>query len=129
MEYCFSRKFPNTSFEEIVERIKKTLEIEGFGVISSVDLQKTFKEKLRLDFKKYTILGACNPHFAHQALMKEENIGVFLPCNAVVSEVEEGVIQVSIVNPIASMMAVENKNLASIADEITAKLKYVLSVM
>jgi uncharacterized protein (DUF302 family) len=127
MEYCFTRDFENTTFEELVVRTKKALELEGFGVLTEIDLQQAFREKLKIDFKKYQILGACNPRFAHQALKAEENVGVFLPCNIVVAESDKKkVFTVSVVNPIASMMSVENKALVSIADEITSKLKWVL---
>ena len=130
MEYCFTKEFEHTTFNELIVRTKRALELEGFGVLTEIDLQQTFREKLQLDFKQYQILGACNPRFAHQALLVEEGVGVFLPCNVVVAESDiKGVFTVSIVNPIASMMSVENKNLATIADEITSKLKWVLTAI
>ncbi|MEQ8910324.1 MAG: DUF302 domain-containing protein [Vicingaceae bacterium] len=127
MEYCFTRNFDNTTFEKLVAGTKKALELEGFGVLTEIDLQQAFKEKLKVNFKKYQILGACNPRFAHQALKAEEHIGVFLPCNIVIAESDkQDSFTVSVVNPIASMMAVENEALVSIADEISSKLKWVL---
>jgi len=127
MEYCFSKTLNNLTFQEVVEKTKQVLQTEGFGVISEIDLDKTLKEKLNIDFKKYKILGACSPRFAHQAVLAEDDIGVFLPCNIVVTEIKAtGAIKVSIVNPEASMMAVKNEKLAAIADEIKAKLQWVL---
>ena len=96
--------------------------MEGFGVLTQIDVTKTLKEKINVDFKKYRILGACNPHFAHKALTEEEKIGVMLPCNVIVVEVGNGEYEVSAVSPMASMQAVENENLGAIAKEVESKL-------
>jgi len=101
--------------------------VEGFGIISEIDLQEKFKEKLGVNYKKYRILGDCNPSYAYQAVLLEEKIGTMLPCNVLVIEQENGKTEVSAVNPIASMMAIENKDLESIAMEITEKLKRVVT--
>lgn len=130
MEYCFSKKLNKLSFQEAVEKTKEVLKTEGFGVISEIDLAKTLKEKINVDFKKYTILGACSPSFAHQAVLAEDNIGVFLPCNIVITETaSKDAIKIAVVNPEASMMAVDNPKLASISNDINAKLQRVLKAI
>ena len=105
-----------------VQKLVKELKEEGFGVLTEIDMKKTLKEKIDTDFKRYTILGACNPNYAYRALQDEDKIGVFLPCNVIVEEAENGNIEVSIVDPIASMMAVTNENLGAIATEVQEKL-------
>lgn len=126
MAYYFSTTLHNTPFDLAKEKVTDELKKEGFGVLTEIDVSNTLKTKIDVDFKKYTILGACNPHFAHKALSQEDKIGVFLPCNVVVEENAPGEIQVSVVDPISSMMAVKNENLGSIATEIQQKLKRVL---
>ncbi|WP_339757194.1 DUF302 domain-containing protein, partial [uncultured Winogradskyella sp.] len=91
-----------------------------------IDIKETLKKKLDIDFKKYRILGACNPPYAHKALEAEDKIGTMLPCNVIVQEINPSIVEVAAINPMASMMAVENKQLMEIADEITAKLKNVI---
>lgn len=120
--YYFS-KILTGDFDTIVEHVKAALKSEGFGVVSTIDIQKSLKEKLDVDFKKYLILGACNPPFAYKALMAEDKIGTMLPCNVVIQEVGEGTYEVAAVNPIASMMAIDNEALSSIAIEVKDKLK------
>ena len=126
MKYYYSKTLEGQSFESAIEKVTEELKKEGFGVLTEIDVQATLKKKIDVDFKKYKILGACNPHFAHEALKNEDKIGVFLPCNVVVEENENGEIEVSAVDPIASMMAVENDSLGSIATEIQQKLKNVI---
>lgn len=121
MKYSYSTKVKG-DFEEIIERVTNELKTEGFGVLTQIDVTKTLKEKIDVDFKKYRILGACNPHFAHKALTEEEKIGVMLPCNVIVVEVGNGEYEVSAVSPMASMQAVENENLGAIAKEVESKL-------
>jgi uncharacterized protein (DUF302 family) len=107
--------------------ITVALKTEGFGVISEIRMHEKLKEKLNVDFRKYTILGACNPPYAYKALQTEDKIGTMLPCNVIVQELSEKQIEIAAVNPIASMQAVKNENLNGIAEEITAKLKRVIS--
>lgn len=121
MSYTYSTII-ETDFNDAIDRIKEELKKEGFGVLSEIDIASTLKEKLNVDFRNYRILGACNPHFAYQALTVEDEIGSMLPCNVIVQEVENGT-KISAVNPQASMMAVQNKELENIAGEVGEKLK------
>ena len=114
------------SFEEALLLVTEALKEEGFGVLTEIDVQATFKKKLDVDFKKYKILGACNPVFAHKAISLEDKIGVMLPCNVVVQENVDGVVEVSAVSPMASMMSVANSQLGAIASEVEEKLKRVI---
>ena len=125
MNYYFNKTIKGT-FEEVIEKVTEGLKEEGFGILTEIDVTETLKKKLDVNYKKYRILGACNPPYAHNALQAEDKIGTMLPCNIIVQEVEVGVIEVAAVNPMASMMAVDNKQLMKIADEITAKLKNVI---
>lgn len=125
MGYTFNKTL-EASFDDAVERVKEELSKEGFGILSEIDVQATLKKKLDVDFKKYLILGACNPPFAYQALQAEELIGTMLPCNVVVIEQGPGEIQVAAVDPVASMQAVENPSLGSVAQEVQAKLRAVV---
>jgi uncharacterized protein (DUF302 family) len=118
MEYYFS-----TSFENAIQKVTEALKSEGFGILTEIDLKSTFKKKLDVDFYNYTILGACNPPFAYEALLAEDKIGTMLPCNVIVQEKVPGEIEVSAVDPAASMQAVENDKLAEIAAEIRDRLK------
>jgi uncharacterized protein (DUF302 family) len=116
----------SAGFEEAVQRVTAALQAEGFGIISVIDLHEKFREKLGVSFKKYRILGACNPGYAYQALQAEEKIGTMLPCNVLVIDREDGRFEISAVNPMASMMAVTNPGLETIAREVTEKLKKVI---
>ena len=127
MSYYFSKQLPGKSFNEAMEQVKSVLKTEGFGVMTEVDVAKTLKEKINEDFKKYVILGVCNPHYAHQAILAEDKIGLFLPCNVLVEEHETGIVEVSIIDPVASMMAIENEKLGSVAMEVRQKLQHVVS--
>jgi uncharacterized protein (DUF302 family) len=118
-------KLVNYSFDEAITKVTDELKKEGFGVLTEIDVKETLKKKLDVDFRKYKILGACNPTFAHKALQVEETLGVLLPCNVVIQEKDDKV-QVSIVNPIESMKSVGNEALNEIAGEIGAKLERVL---
>jgi uncharacterized protein (DUF302 family) len=128
MEYYFSKIVP-AEFAEAIALTKKALATEGFGVISEVDMQGKLKEKLGVDYKKYTILGACNPSYAYKALQIEERIGTMLPCNVVVIDRGDGTTEVAAVHPIASMMAIQNDGLQSIAKEVTDKLEKVIKAI
>jgi uncharacterized protein (DUF302 family) len=126
MSYYFNTVL-DCSFEEAIARVTDELKQEGFGILSEIDVQATLKKKLDVDFKKYTILGACNPPFAYQALQTEEKIGTMLPCNVIVLEKDNGRIEIAAVDPIASMQAIANPQLQDIADQIQAKLKKVIA--
>jgi uncharacterized protein (DUF302 family) len=126
MSYYFNKTVTGKTFDQAIEDVTAELKKEGFGVLTEIDVKETLKKKLDVDFKKYKILGACNPSFAHQALQNEDKIGVMLPCNVIVEEHENGDIEVSAVDPVASMSAVENSNLANIAGEVRDRLKKVI---
>jgi uncharacterized protein (DUF302 family) len=125
MEYYFSKTM-TASFDEAILKVTDALKTEGFGIISDIDIQAKLHEKLGVDYKKYRILGACNPGFAHKALQAEDKIGTMLPCNVTVIDQGNGQVEVAAVNPIASMMAVHNPALEPIATEVTARLKRVV---
>ena len=124
----YNSKLVNYSFDEAISKITDELKKEGFGVLTEIDVKETLKKKLDVDFRKYKILGACNPPFAHKALQAEENIGVLLPCNVIVQEKEEGV-QISAVNPMESMQNVKNPGLEDIASQVSSKLQKVLEAI
>jgi uncharacterized protein (DUF302 family) len=125
MSYHTSKNLDIT-FDEAIDRVTEELKKEGFGVLTEIDVRKTLKKKLDVNFRNYRILGACNPPFAYRALQQEDKIGVMLPCNVVVQETGEGRIEVSAVDPIASMQAIENPNLREVATEVGLKLKKVI---
>ncbi|HET8885798.1 MAG TPA: DUF302 domain-containing protein [Salinimicrobium sp.] len=125
MSYYFSKVLDN-SFEETIDKVTKELKEEGFGILTEIDVKETFKKKLDVDFRKYRILGACNPQMAHKAISAESKIGTMLPCNVIVQETENGKTEVSAVDPVASMTAIENEDLGGIAQEVRAKLKTVI---
>ncbi|HLW33285.1 MAG TPA: DUF302 domain-containing protein [Aequorivita sp.] len=126
MSYYISTTLKNTSFADAVEKTVAALKVEGFGVLTEIDIKDTLKKKLDADFYNYTILGACNPGLAHQALQAENKIGTMLPCNVIVQEREPGTVEISAVDPAASMMAVENDSLAGIAIDVQKKLTKVI---
>ena len=125
MKYYFN-KILHGNFEDIIDKVTQGLKEEGFGILTEIDIKDTLKKKLDVDFKKYKILGACNPPYAHKALQAEDKIGTMLPCNVIVQEIEEGVFEVAAVNPMASMQAVENEKLNKVAEEITDKLEKII---
>jgi uncharacterized protein (DUF302 family) len=125
MSYYFSKTL-NVPFDEAVERVTQELKKQGFGILTDIDVKATLKKKLDVDFKKYRILGACNPPFAHRALQAEDKIGTMLPCNVIVQEHTEGSVEVSAIDPVASMQAIKNPKLQDIAEQIQAKLKAVI---
>ena len=108
------------------EKVTQALQKEGFGILTEINIKSTFKKKLNVDFYNYKILGACNAPFAYKALQAEDKIGTMLPCNVIVQEKESGTIEVSAVDPIASMQAIQNESLAPIATEVRDKLKKVI---
>lgn len=125
MNYYFNKIMKGT-FEEVIDKVTQGLKEEGFGILTEIDVTATLKEKLDVDFKKYRILGACNPLYAHKALEAEDKIGIMLFCNVIVQEIEEGIIEVAAVNPMASMQAVENEKLHEVAKEITSMLENII---
>ena len=129
MSYYIETKLHNINFEDAVEKVTDELKKEGFGVLTEIDLKSTLKKKLDVDFYNYRILGACNPPYAHKALMAENKIGTMLPCNVIVQERNPGEIEVSAVDPIASMQAIENPDLGQLAQEIRDKLKTVIEAV
>ncbi len=125
MKYYFN-KILDISFDEAIERVTEELKKEGFGILTDIDVQGTLKKKLDVSFRKYRILGACNPQFAYKALQNESRIGTMLPCNVIVQETEGGDVEVSAIDPISSMQAVQNPDLEGIANQVRAKLKSVV---
>jgi uncharacterized protein (DUF302 family) len=128
MKYYMSKNL-SSDFESAVEKVKESLKTEGFGVLSEINIQEKLKEKLNLEFRKYTILGACNPSYAYKALQKEDWIGTMLPCNVIVQERDINQIEVSAIDPVASMMSVENSDLTEIANEVKEKLEKVIATL
>jgi uncharacterized protein (DUF302 family) len=124
-EYYFARTL-DAPAEEAVERVTEELKKEGFGILTEIDVQATMKKKLDVDMPPYKILGACNPHFAYQALQVENKIGTMLPCNVIVRVTEDGKTEVAAVDPVASMQAVENERLAGVAGEVRNRLRSVI---
>ncbi len=126
MSYSINKTLHGKSFEEAIDVVKAGLKEEGFGIITEIDMKDTLKKTIDVDYKKYTILGACNPTFAYRALQCEDKMGVFLPCNVVVQETENGDMKVSAINPNETMSAVQNEALANLAREVTEKLTRVI---
>lgn len=124
MSYYFSKQTAY-SFDDAITRVTEELKKEGFGVLTEIDVKETLKKKLDVDFRRYKILGACNPPFAHQALQVEEYIGTMLPCNVIVQEKGNGV-EVAAIDPVASMAAVRNEKLAEVATQVRNKLARVI---
>ena len=125
MKYYMSTKV-NGDFDATVERVKSELAEEGFGVLSDIDVEATLQKKLDVDFRKYRILGACNPSFSHKALQAEDKLGTLLPCNVIVQEIEPNSIEVAAVDPQASMQGVSNASIETIAGEIKDRLQKVI---
>jgi len=122
MKYFISKTLESTTIEEAIDRVSEKLKDEGFGIISTINVSATLKEKINVDYKDYIILGACNPHHAHKALQSEEKIGLFLPCNFIVVDKGNGNTEVSAVDPLASMAAVENPDLEEFALKVKSSL-------
>ena len=125
MSYYFTKTTP-LGYEQALAKVQDELKKEGFGIITEIDVRETLKKKLNVDFRKYKILGASNPAFAHQALQVESRIGTMLPCNVIVQEREDGQTGISAINPLVSMKAVANPQLEQIGNQIAAKLKGVV---
>jgi uncharacterized protein (DUF302 family) len=125
MKYYFSKTITG-SFDNVIQKVTEALQAQGFGILTEIDVKATLKKKLDVDFYNYKILGACNPSFAHKAFLAEDKIGTMLPCNVIVQERTAGVVEVSAIDPSASMMAVENENLKDIAAEVRAMLQKII---
>jgi uncharacterized protein (DUF302 family) len=125
MSYYTSTRL-SVSFDDAVAAVTASLKAEGFGILTDIDVQATLKQKLGVDFRKYRILGACNPPFAHKALELEDKVGLMLPCNVIVQELASGGVEVAAIDPVASMAAIENAALSAVAAEVREKLARVV---
>ena len=125
MQYSFN-KIMDCSFDEAITIVTDALKKEDFGVLTEINVQKTLKKKLDVNFRKYRILGACNPNYAYRALQLESRIGTMLPCNVIVQETESGKVEVAAIDPIASMQSIDNPDLGEVATQVQAKLKKVI---
>lgn len=128
MNYHFTKSC-SLPFDQAITRVTDALKAEGFGVLTEIDVKATLKHKLDVDFRKYRILGACNPAFAYRALQTEDKIGTMLPCNVIVQERADGKVEVSAVDPVASMLAIDNPELGSIAEEVRGTLRNVIATL
>ena len=126
MGYTIDRTFLETDFATIVDRTKSALASKGFGILTEIDVKATMKTKIDADMDSYLILGACNPNMAYRAIGMEPNVGAMLPCNVIVRELKEGLVQVSAIDPVASMQAIENENLKDVAAQVRDILKNVV---
>jgi uncharacterized protein (DUF302 family) len=125
MSYYLSKTLP-VAFDEAVTRTMDALKEEGFGIITEIDLKETFKRKIDVDFRRYTILGACNPNLAYEALKLEDKVGTMLPCNVIMQELDSGQIEVAAIDPVASMQAIGNPELETKAQTVRHKLQRVI---
>ena len=117
MSYTINRKIDGVSFEEAVSRARSALADQGFGVLTEIDAKATMKKKLDVEMEPYLILGACNPKMAHQAIGMEPRVGAMLPCNVIIRQVADGV-EVSAIDPVASMTAIDNQELKRVAGQV-----------
>ncbi len=127
MTYGFG-KTTSYGFQQAIDRVTDELKKEGFGVLTTIDVQDTLKKKINVDFKRYVILGACNPSFAHQALSAEEEIGLLLPCNVIVYE-KDGATVVRVFDPMTMVRILENDSIAAVAKEVEARLRRVIAAV
>ena len=128
MSYYFSKTL-TLPFDAAVRRATEVLKVQGFGIITEIDVKDTFKKKIDVDFRAYRILGACNPRLAHEALQLEDKIGTMLPCNVVMQDVGGGRTEVAAIDPVASMQAVDNPKLKQAAERVRALLKTAVEAM
>ena len=126
MEFFIAKKFQNADFSDMDAKVREELKKEGFGVITEIDIKKTLKEKIDVEFRNYTIIGACNPAFAYKALQAEDKIGILLPCNVVIQETKNGEIEVLAFDPASVMMTTESPELDKLSTEVREKLTRVL---
>jgi len=127
MQYGFS-KTVDLTYEKAIEKVTEELKKEGFGVLTSIDVKETLKKKLNVDFSRYIILGACNPPFAHKALLADEQIGLLLPCNIIIYE-KEGKTNISVFDPMIMMKIMEDETMRPIAEEVKKRLERVLKAV
>ncbi|MEI7905733.1 MAG: DUF302 domain-containing protein [Bacteroidota bacterium] len=127
MNYGFS-KIVALSFDQAIEKVTEELKKEGFGVLTAIDLKETLKKKIGVDVPRYTILGACNPHFAHKALQTEVEVGLLLPCNVIVYE-SDGATHVSVFDPLVMEKIIENPAMKPIAEDVQQKLRRVIAAV
>lgn len=125
MSYYFAKTL-EISFEGAIRRTTEALRQEGFGIITEIDVRDTLKKKINTEFRNYRILGACNPTLAHEALQLEDKVGTMLPCNVVVQDTGNGTVEVAAIDPVASMMAIDNPRLKHAAEKVQAKLRQVI---
>lgn len=125
MSYYFSKQL-DTPFDDAVIKTKEALAHEGFGVISEIDIRQTLKAKIGVEFRPYLILGACNPALAHEALLLEDKVGLMLPCNVIVQEADDGMVEIAAIDPAASMQSIDNPALKAQAAIVGEKLKAAL---
>ncbi|MBK8564911.1 MAG: DUF302 domain-containing protein [Saprospiraceae bacterium] len=128
MSYHFS-KIVEKDFDAAIVAVTAALQAEGFGVLTEIDLKATLHKKLGVDLRPYRILGACHPSFAYQAVQAEERIGLMLPCNVIVRETALGAVEVSAVDPIASMQAIHNQSLGEVAATVQEKMRRVIETL
>lgn len=121
--YTFDRQLRDITFQDAVVRTKQVLAAKGFGVLTEIDVQGTMKAKLNADIPAYLILGACNPKMAYEALKLEPRVGAMLPCNVIIRELEDGVIEISAIDPVASMSAIDNDELKAVAGKVKPLLR------
>ncbi len=126
MTYYIARTLP-IGFDDAVDRTIAALKIEGFGVLTDIDVKETMKKKINVDIPSYRILGACNPTLAYEALKLESHVGTMLPCNVIVRDAGNGQTEVAAIDPVASMMAIDNLALKVAAQEVRAKLERVIA--
>jgi uncharacterized protein (DUF302 family) len=121
MTYYISKRV-RADFDKAVIMITESLAKEGFGILTEIEVDKVLKLKLGVDFRRYKILGACNPVFAHKALQEEDKIGTMLPCSVIVQEIDEAMTEVAAINPVAAMVAIDNPSVSGLANEVREKL-------
>ena len=122
---AYFTKFTNKSFDDALVHVTAVLKEHGFGIITEIDVKETLKKKIDVDFRPYRILGACNPLFAHKALLTEDKAGVMMPCNVIVQQHADGKVEITIINPDAAATGLKNKALEDFACEVTKELRHV----
>jgi len=127
MSYTIDRTFEREDYDKLVERVRAALADQGFGVLTEIDVKATLKNKIGVDVDDYLILGACNPHMAHKAMEMEPRVGAMLPCNVIVRASGNGSVMVSAIDPLASMAAIDNDDLKSVASEVKGMLETVVA--
>ncbi|HMK77464.1 MAG TPA: DUF302 domain-containing protein [Thermodesulfobacteriota bacterium] len=126
MKGCAFTRILGTSYEDAISRVTVALKEEGFGVLTEIDVKETLKKKLGVDFRKYVILGACNPPYAYRTLQTDLDVGLLLPCNVIVYETDDKKAYVSALNPVSALQVIKNRELRKIAEEVSEKLKRVV---